>query len=111
MPKPELDYFDVERLEWRPLPGRPGAWEKILSMDEETGSCTRLVKFDPDYEGREVLVHGFWEEVYILKGHQVDLSKNQTFTKGMYACRPPGMKHGPYRAPQGSISLEFRYKQ
>ncbi len=29
--------------------------------------------------------------------------------KGMYACRPPGMKHGPYRTETGCVTLEVRY--
>jgi hypothetical protein len=28
----------------------------------------------------------------------------------MYACRPPGMRHGPYRVPRGCTTLEIRYK-
>jgi len=27
----------------------------------------------------------------------------------MYACRPPGMKHGPYRTEEGCMTLEVRY--
>jgi hypothetical protein len=27
----------------------------------------------------------------------------------MYACRPPGMVHGPYRVPRGCMMLEMRY--
>jgi len=27
----------------------------------------------------------------------------------MYACRPPGMVHGPYRVPTGCLTLEMRY--
>ena len=35
--------------------------------------------------------------------------KGKTFTAGMYACRPPGMVHGPYRVPRGCTTLELRY--
>jgi hypothetical protein len=28
----------------------------------------------------------------------------------MYACRPPGMLHGPYRVPRGCITFEIRYQ-
>jgi hypothetical protein len=27
----------------------------------------------------------------------------------MYACRPPGMKHGPYRTEGGVVTFEVRY--
>jgi hypothetical protein len=29
----------------------------------------------------------------------------------MYACRPPGMIHGPYRVERGCTTLEIRYGQ
>jgi hypothetical protein len=49
----------------------------------------------------------FWEEVYILEGSFVQ--GNQVFTPGMYACRPPGMRHGPYKTPTGCLTFEIRY--
>jgi hypothetical protein len=27
----------------------------------------------------------------------------------MYACRPPGMEHGPWRSESGVVMLEVRY--
>ena len=42
--------------------------------------------------GGEVFVHDFWEEVHIVEGSHWD--GDQHFKKGMYACGPPGMKHG-----------------
>ena len=54
----------------------------------------------------------FGRDVYLARapaGELVDLGKRQTFTAGMYACRPPGMVHGPYRVPRGCMTLELRY--
>jgi len=45
------------------------------------------------------------EEVYILEGSQWD--GDQFFKKGMYACRPPGMKHGPYRTILGGLHRQY----
>lgn len=110
MPKPELEFFDVDLIPWKQVEGaEEGIMEKILSRDPETGSYTRLLKFPPGMVTKEVLVHDFWEEVYILKGSLTDLTSNKTFIEGMYACRPPGMKHGPYSIPYGCITLEMRY--
>ena len=33
----------------------------------------------------------------------------QTFGPGDYACRPPGMPHGPYVTRSGCTMLEIRY--
>ena len=110
MPKKQTELHDVSVYEWRPVEGYPeGAFERILSYDEETGSVTRLLRCDPGYETHESFSHDFWEEVYILKGGQIDKRLNQVFSEGMYCCRRPGMIHGPYKVPTGMMTLEFRY--
>ncbi|MBI4637972.1 MAG: cupin domain-containing protein [Candidatus Rokubacteria bacterium] len=116
MPKPQLEFFRPDRLPWRPVEGSatggaggPGVMEKILSHDPETGDVTRLLRFDAGVETSGTIAHDFWEEVWILEGGLIDLGKSQTFTAGMYACRPPGMLHGPYRVVGGCMTLEIRY--
>ena len=70
---------------------------------------TSVTPVDTGAETSETIVHDFWEEVWILEGELTDLGKKQTFTAGMYACRPPGMVHGPYRVPKRCVTLEMRY--
>jgi len=118
MPKPELEFFTPDRLAWEPVAasatggaGGSGVRQKILSRDAETGDLTRLLRFDAGVETTETIAHDFWEEVFILEGELIDLGKQQTFTAGMYACRPPGMIHGPYRVPTGCTTFEIRYRQ
>jgi len=82
--------------------------QKILSRNED-GDVTRLLRFDAGVETSGTITHDFWEEVWILEGELMDLGKGQTFTAGMYACRPPGMVHGPYRVPKGCVTFEVRY--
>ena len=116
MPKPELEFFAPDHVPWSLLRGSAragaggaGVMEKILSKDAATGAVTRLLRFDAGVVTTETITHDFWEEVWILEGELVDLGKGQTFSAGMYACRPPGMPHGPYRVPRGCTTLEFRY--
>jgi hypothetical protein len=117
MPKPEHEFFSPDALPWRPVAGSatggagaPGVTEKILSHDPATGDVTRLLHFDAGVETAETITHDFWEEVWIVAGSLTDLGKGQTFTAGMYACRPPGMVHGPYRVPAGGCTtFEIRY--
>ena len=116
MPKPELEFFKPDSVPWEPVAGSrtggaggPGVEQKILSRDPETGDLTRLLRFAAGVETTETIAHDFWEEVWILEGELIDLGKQQTFTAGMYACRPPGMGHGPYRVPKGCVTLELRY--
>ncbi|MBA7629090.1 hypothetical protein ES703_36588 [subsurface metagenome] len=112
MTKPELEFFDNASIEWKPVetPGySSGCYEKILSLDEETGSLTRMIKIEPGARISGTLKHDFWEEVYIIQGELIDTGKKQVFREGYYACRPPGMIHGPFETPSGCICLEFRY--
>ncbi|MHB8730987.1 MAG: cupin domain-containing protein [bacterium] len=118
MPKPEREFFRPDASGWQPVVGSPtmgaggpGITQKILSRDEESGDITRLLRFEGGAETAGTIAHDFWEEVWILEGELVDLGKKQTYTAGMYACRPPGMAHGPYRVPKGCMTLEFRYHQ
>ena len=111
MPKPEYE-FHIPQSEWQPAGGEAdGIWEQILSADPDTGDYTRLLRFEPgaDSSPNGTLTHDFWEEVFIVEGDLTDLRLGETFTSGMYACRPPGMPHGPWRSEQGVLMLETRY--
>ncbi len=111
MAKPELE-FQRPTGAWRQaFPGVEGVNEQILSYDPDTRDYTRLLRFDPggDASSSGKLVHDFWEEVYIISGDLTDLTLQETFTEGMYACRPPGMWHGPFLSKSGCLLLEIRY--
>jgi hypothetical protein len=118
MPKPEREFFDPADLPWEPVAGSPsagaggaGVSQKILSRDPRTGDVTRLLRFEPGVETHEPIAHDFWEEVWILAGSTIDTRLGTTFSAGMYACRPPGMLHGPYRSPDGALLFETRYRR
>ena len=111
MAKPEMEFTDTASVfPWQPVPGAPaGLEEKILSRDPETGDYTRLVRFPPALEAQRSLPTTVWEEVLILEGSFHDLTLGRTFPPGWYACRPPGMRHGPYECPDGCLAFEIRY--
>jgi len=114
MPKTEREFFPVTDIGWTPALGGevPGLSERILAQeDPATGVATRILRFEPgtDTSAAGVQIHSFWEEVYILEGSLHDLTLRRTFPKGTYACRPPGMPHGPWVAPEGCTTFEVRY--
>jgi len=111
LPKPEFEFFDPTSLPADSVGGIKGLSEKILSRDPETGDYTRMLHFEPgtDTTPMGVQRHDFWEEVWIVEGSIHDLELDQTFSAGMYACRPPGMPHGPWRSPDGCTTFEVRY--
>lgn len=111
MAKPELELHEPEGP-WRPT-GVAGQWEKILAEDPQAGTCTRLLRFGPgcDTAAAGTLAHDFWEEIYVLSGEITDARLARTFGPGNYACRPPGMEHGPWTSPEGALLFEVRYRQ
>lgn len=113
MQKPEREFFPVTDVPWTPALGGlvPGLVERILAADPSSGVATRLLRFEPgtDTSPAGVQRHPFWEEVYILDGALHDLSLGKTFPAGTYACRPPGMPHGPWVATEGCTTFEVRY--
>ena len=113
MAKPEFEFFPITDIKFTPCDGVvPELTERVLARDDESGTATRVLRFAPgtDTTPNGVQVHDFWEEVYILEGAIHDLRLEQTFSAGQYACRPPGMKHGPWTAPDGAQTFEVRYR-
>lgn len=113
MAKPEHEFFAVMQVPFTPCVGNvSGLTERVLSADGESGVATRILRFEPktDTSPNGVQIHDFWEEVYILEGSMTDLRLGQTFSAGMYACRPPGMEHGPWVSQQGCVTFEVRYQ-
>lgn len=112
MPKPEFEFFDpAESMSWTTVPGVEGLEEIVLAEDAETGDYTRILRFGPGCDTTPMgeQRHDFWEEVWIVSGSIHDLGLDRTFMAGMYACRPPGMPHGPWRSPDGCTTFEVRY--
>ena len=113
MSKPEFEFFPCTEVGWTPCPGSrcEGLVERILAHDKELGVATRMLHFKPgtDTSPNGTLTHEFWEEVYILEGAIYDIPLEKKFSAGMYACRPPGMKHGPWKSEEGCTTFEVRY--
>jgi hypothetical protein len=118
--KAHAEFYAVD-LEsgWHVPAGYPsGIEQKILSgsLDETSkrGARTRLLRFKPGAYTVKPFVHEYWEEVFLVQG---DLSVGATdgagkwtsFTTFTYACRPPGVPHGPFRSDGGCILFELHY--
>ena len=109
MPKPAIEFSPVAAIEWEAV--SPGVWQRLLARDSDGVGLTRILRWEPGFEATEPAVHEYVEEVYILFGSMYDTTLDQTFSAGDYACRPPGMVHGPWTSAQGCEMLEVRYAQ
>jgi hypothetical protein len=109
--KTEMEFFDTETIPWSPVTLRPGVSERILARDQSRGLLTRMVRWEPglDTSSAGPVAHDYFEEVLILSGSMHDLGLRQTFSAGSYACRPPGMVHGPWTTVDGCVMLEIQY--
>jgi hypothetical protein len=104
---------------WAVPPGYPkGIEQKILSgaLDEQAkrGSRTRFLRFQPGVFTTKPFVHDYWEEVYLVSGDLIVGNDEQgrngiRFEPNTYACRPPGVHHGPFKSETGCLLLEIHY--
>jgi hypothetical protein len=118
--KEHLEFHQIDfDVGWRTPAGYPPEIEqKILAgaIDEvaKTGHRTRLLRFAAGALTTVPFVHDYWEEVYLLSGDLVvgDERSGPTprnYSTNTYACRPPGVYHGPFRSSTGCLLLEFHY--
>lgn len=120
MNKPHIEFLRVDLNEgWETPPGYPaGIQQKILASDldevKKMGGRTRLLRFAPGAFTTKPFVHDHWEEVYVVQGDLV--VGNDAQGKGgkqcfapTYACRPPGVHHGPFTSKGGCILHEIHY--
>jgi len=104
---------------WETLPGYPdGIEHKILagSLDERgrRGNRSRLLRFAPGAFTTAPFVHDYWEEVYLVAGDLIVGSDARgeggtPFAANTYACRPPGIRHGPFKSKTGCLLFEIHY--
>ncbi len=118
--KPHFEFTPVSMKDgFDPVPGYPpGFYEKILAgtLDEKkgTGNRTRLLRIDPGTFSTVPFVHEYWEEVFMLSGDLIvgndkEGRGGEKFSGPTYACRPPGVHHGPFKSDGGCILLEQHY--
>ncbi len=107
------------RSGWETPPGYPrGIEQKILAgvLDESAkrGTRSRLLRFAPGVFTTRPFVHDYWEEVYLISGDLIVGNDAQgrggrSFAANTYACRPPGVEHGPFKSNTGCLLFEIHY--
>jgi len=118
--KPHLEFMRLDMASgFAPPTGYPDSiQQKILASDidetRKTGSRTRLLRFDPGAYTTAPFVHDHWEEVYLVSGdltvgNDAQGEGGENFLAPTYACRPPGVSHGPFKSETGCLLYEIHY--
>ena len=97
-----ITYVDSGSLDWEEV--RPGARQKVLFHDPDTGQKTSLVQVAAGYQAEPAPPHQWGEYLYILQGTFVD--HNQASGPGTYIHNRPGSVHQPM-SPDGCTFLVF----
>lgn len=118
--KPHIEFMKLDMGEgWETPPGYPeGMQQKVLTSDldevNKCGSRSRLLRIAPGAFSTVPFVHDHWEEVYLVEGDLI-VGNNETGAGGeqfhapTYACRPPGVHHGPFTSRGGCVMFELHY--
>jgi len=119
--KQHLEFVSVDLKDprWEVPPGYPRGFNQLIlasDIDEtaKRGSRTRLLRLAPGAFSTVPFVHDHWEEVFLFQGELVvgcdekgqGGQASQAFT---YACRPPGVHHGPFSSVAGCLLYEIHY--
>jgi hypothetical protein len=120
MSKPHIEFLPVDDSSgWATPEGYPASiQQKILASDldevAKSGGRTRLLRFAPGAFTVAPFVHDHWEEVYLLSG-ELNVGSDasgrggERFATPTYACRPPGVHHGPFSSRTGCTLFEIHY--
>ena len=118
--KPHIEFMRLDMDEgWETPPGYPeGMKQKVLTsdLDEDgkTGSRSRFLRIEPGCYSTKPFVHDHWEEVHLFEGdlivgNDANGEGGEQFFAPTYACRPPGVFHGPFKSEAGCIMYETHY--
>jgi quercetin dioxygenase-like cupin family protein len=84
-----------------------GLAQKMLWRDDETGSSIALVRFLAGSGVPSPHSHASNQFMFCLQGRYTYVPTGLTLTAGSFYWNPKGCQHGPTRAEEDSILLEF----
>jgi hypothetical protein len=120
LPKPHREFFRIPPdAVWTPVHSTIGVVEELVladSMDvaSKTGSRSRLARWHAGSLADKAVIHDFCEEVLVVEGEFIvgcDASGagGEAFGAYTFACRPPGVWHGPFASRTGCLLFEIQY--
>ena len=108
MSRPWIEFIFAQKLKWQSgLYGgsRDGVYSKILSIDEEAGDASVIIKYPPGWSQQSKKTILADEEFYILDG-SLEIN-NQIYNQDSYANLPRGYPREHFCSPNGCVALTF----
>ena len=108
MSRPFIEFVQAQALPWRDgIPGgaRPGVSSRLLSIDEQSGASSLLVRYPPGWSDAEPQILDCDEELFVLDGDlRVGAVEHRPRT---YAHLPSGYVRDGMRSAAGAVVLSF----
>jgi hypothetical protein len=106
--RPHIEFVQEQSIPWRDAAaadGPPGTGVRVLSVDDETGAATMIVRYPPGWarSGPEHLTAD--EELVVLEG-ELELN-GLVYAAPSYAFLPAGHVRRASGAPRGALVLAF----
>ena len=108
MSRPWIEYVQSQNLPW--IAGdlwgvRPGVESKTLSLDDDNGAASLLVKYPAGWRLDQDGALSVDEEFLVLEG-ELSIGR-QVYRDKSYAHLPTGYGRGPMATPSGAVVLTF----
>lgn len=105
MARPHIEFIQAQCLDWLPEELLPGAWRKVLSRDDDSGSVTLLQKIDADFHFGDARPLAAGEEFYVLGGSYY--LNGYEYSAGCYGYFPAGSERRDCYSPRGAVLLRM----
>lgn len=108
MPRPHIEFVQEQSIAWgdaTPETGPPGTTVRVLSVDDETGAATVIVRYPPGWERPDLEHLTADEELCVLDG-EFELN-GLVYGAPSYAFLPAGYPRRHAAAPRGALVLTF----
>ena len=106
MPRPHVEFIQVQALVWRPLESvhRAANAFRMLSADPDSGACTALLRYASGASA-DVAAFDYDEEIFVLDG-DITIADMQ-YAAGDYGLLPAGCARGEIAGEGGAVVLCF----
>lgn len=104
--------IDMKDPSWHTPDGYPASITQLILVDTldaaaRTGMRALIMRFEAGARTNGAIVHDEAEDVFVFSGDLIvcgtDGDPSVTYTAPVFACRPGGVRHGPFASQTGCL--------